>query len=317
MTVSTCLGRARLAVLGLLACAAAFAFAPTASAASGAPSSTTPAAVHRTFREMQVDVVGSGRPVLMIPGLNSPSAVWADTCAALQPIECHLVQLPGFAGVPAAATVRADFLQDMRDRLLAYIDANKLGPVAVVGHSLGGELALMMAMKSPASVDRLVIVDSLPFLGALRDPAATPASMEAMAAGMRTRMLAATPAQTASGVRQFARGMARNPADVERLVDWGVASDRATTAQAWYELWTTDLRPGLAAIRCPVLVLGSWAAYAPMGATLESTRAIFEKQYATLPDVKIHMSANGFHFLMWDDRDWLAAEVRGALQAGT
>ena len=307
MTASTSIRRV---ALGLFALTAALGLVPSAIAAPA------PATAHETFRDIQVDVIGHGRPVLMIPGLNSPASVWQDTCAALQPVECHVVQLPGFAGLPALAPASASFLDDMRDRLLAYIEARRLGPVAVVGHSLGGELALMMAMKSPRDVDRLVIVDSLPFLGAVRDPAATPASMQPVASGMRTQMLAATPAQTEAGVRQFARTMAHAPEDVDRIVAWGVASDRATTAQAWYELWTTDLRPDLGAIRCPVLVLGSWAAYAPMGATQESTREIFAKQYAALPGVQIHMSAAGYHFLMWDDPDWLVTEVRGALQAG-
>src|SRR5437868_10764616 len=57
------------------------------------------------FRDLKVDVVGQGRPVLMIPGLNSAAGVWTETCAALQPgVQCHLVQLPGFAGAPAVAT---------------------------------------------------------------------------------------------------------------------------------------------------------------------------------------------------------------------
>ena len=302
----------RLCRLGLLplACAGLAAAQPACAAEAGSPASS-----HESFHDLQVDVVGSGRPVLMIPGLNSPASVWADTCAALQPVQCHLVQLPGFAG--AAPVASAHFLQDMRDRLLAYVDAKHLGPVAVVGHSLGGELALMMAEKSPASVDRLVIVDSLPFLGAMRDPSATATSMQPVAERMRAQMLSATPAQFETSTRDVARGMAKSPADVDRLVAWGAASDRATMAQAWYELWTTDLRPELAAIRCPVLVLGSWAAYAPMGATQDVTRAIFAAQYANLAGVQIHMSAAGYHFLMWDDRDWLVGEVRGALRAGS
>lgn len=272
------------------------------------------AATHENFQDLSIDVVGSGRPVLMIPGLDSAASTWADTCAALQPAQCHLVQLPGFAGLPAVPNEH--FLEGMRDRLLAYIAARHLGPVPVVGHSLGGELALMMAMKSPASVSKLVIVDSLPFLGAVRDPSATPASTRPMAEQMRTQMAGATLQQTEASVRPMSRGMARAPADADRLVAWSLASDRATTAQAWYELWTTDLRADLGAIHCPTLVLGSWAAYAPMGATEDSTRAIFATQYAALDGVRIHMSKAGYHFLMWDDRAWLVDEVKAALGDG-
>jgi len=265
------------------------------------------------FRDLRVEVVGQGRPVLMIPGLNSAASAWTETCAALQPgVQCHLVQLPGFAGAPAVATDA--FLTGMRDRLLAYVDDRQLARPAVMGHSLGGVLALQMAAERPGRLDRLVIVDSLPFLAGLRGM--TPEQAKGMAAGMRQQMTAATKEQWEAGTRQGAGGMSRSPAQVERVVAWGLASDRHTTAQAMSELWGEDLRPLLPRITTPTLVLGAWAAYEPMGSTLESTQRIFETQYAGLAGVKVRMSQRGYHFLMWDDADWLAGEVRGFLAAG-
>jgi len=264
------------------------------------------------FRDLKVEVVGQGRPVLMIPGLNSAGAVWTETCSALQPgVQCHIVQLPGFAGAPAVAT--DNFLAGMRDRLLAYADDRRLARPAVIGHSLGGVLALQMAAEQPGRFDRLVIVDSLPFLAGLRGM--TPEQAKGMAAGMRQQMLGASKEQWEAGTRQGAGGMSRSPANTERIVAWGLASDRATTAQAMSELWGEDLRPLLPSITTPTLVLGAWAAYAPMGATLESTQGIFTAQYAGLQDVKIAMSQAGHHFLMWDDADWLVGEVKGFLAA--
>ncbi|HEY9107817.1 MAG TPA: alpha/beta hydrolase [Roseateles sp.] len=266
------------------------------------------------FRDLKVDIVGQGRPVLMIPGLNSAGAVWTETCAALQPgVQCHIVQLPGFAGAPAVAT--DNFLAGMRDRLLAYADDRKLDRPAVIGHSLGGVLALQMAAEKPGRFDRLVIVDSLPFLAGLRGMTAEQA--RGMAGGMRQQMLGASKEQWEAGTRQGAGGMSRNPANMERVVAWGLDSDRATTAQAMSELWGEDLRPLLRRIATPTLVLGSWAAYAPMGATLESTKGIFTAQYADLKGAKIAMSQAGYHFLMWDDADWLVGEVKAFLAAGS
>ncbi len=77
------------------------------------------------FRDLQVEVVGSGRPVLMIPGLASAASVWSETCAALQPgVQCHIVQLPGFAGAPAVHKDR--WLDAMREQLLGYLVERKL-----------------------------------------------------------------------------------------------------------------------------------------------------------------------------------------------
>lgn len=269
-----------------------------------------------SFEGLDIQVVGQGRPVLMIPGLNSAGAVWTETCAALQPgVQCHIVQLPGFAGTPA---VKAEpYLEGMRDRLLAYVEARQLKQPVVLGHSLGGALALMMAAQAPQRLDRLVIVDTLPFLAGIRNPSATAEAARAMASGMRAQMLQSTPEQWAAQSRAMAPGMTRdNPAGADKIHAWGLDSDRQTTAQAMSELWGADLRPLLPRIERPVLVLGSWAAYAPMGATLESTRQIFTTQYAGLPaGMQIRMSERGYHFLMWDDASWLLGELGGFLAA--
>lgn len=269
-----------------------------------------------TFEQIQVEVIGEGRPVLMIPGLNSAGATWADICAALQgdAVQCHIVTLPGFAGQAAAKDADKDaWLADMSGRLLAYVEARRLKQPVVMGHSLGGFLALQMAIAQPAAFERLVIVDALPFLGAVRNPAATADSVKPMAAGMRTQMLTQDEAAYRAGTLNAVKGMAHDPARVETLVAWGNASDRAVTAQAMYELMTLDLRGDLARVRAPTLVLGSWAAYAPYGATKASTLQVFQGQYAKLDGVRIELSDSGYHFLMWDDPQWLQGQVRGFL----
>ena len=277
-------------------------------ALGGTPAQAAPA----SFRDLQVEVVGQGRPVLMIPGLNSAASTWTETCAALQPgVQCHIVQLPGFAGAPAA---KADpFLDGMRDQLLAYLDDRRLDKPVVMGHSLGGMLALKMAAEKPGRIERLVIVDSLPFFAGLRGM--TPDAAKGAAAAMRQQMLAATKEQWEAGARQGSMGMSRNPANNERVAGWSLASDRATSAQAMSELWGEDLRPQLPRVTAPTLVLGAWAAYEPMGSTLESTKKIFEGQYAGLSGVRVSMSQRGYHFLMWDDPEWLVGEVKAFLAA--
>jgi len=264
------------------------------------------------FQDLQVEVIGSGRPVLMIPGLNSGADVWRETCAALQPqVQCHLIQLPGFAGAPAVAS--DDFLSAMRDRLLAYSADRKLDHPAVIGHSLGGVLALQMAIAAPQKIGPLVIVDALPYFGAVRNPDATPATLKPMAEQMRAGMLAANASQYAAQTDAAVANMVQAPEHVATLKQWGRDSDRATTASAMYSMTMTDLRQPIAGITTPVLVLGAWAAYQPFGETEASTRQLFATQYAALPGVRIEMSRAGYHFLMWDDPRWLQTQIRGFL----
>lgn len=284
------------------------------SPAAGASTTAAITASTTEFRDLRVEVVGQGRPVLMIPGLNSAATTWTETCTALQPaVQCHLVQLPGFAGAPARKSSGANepFLERMREQLLAYVEARQLEKPVLMGHSLGGVLALMMAAERPQLVERLVIVDSLPFLAGLRGM--TPEAARAMAAGMRQQMQNSSPEQWEAGARQGSRGMSRDPANNEKVLAWSLASDRQTSAQAMSELWGGDLRPLLPRISAPTLVLGAWAAFEPMGSTREGTQRLFEQQYAGLAQTQVRISERGYHFLMWDDRDWLVSEVKGFL----
>lgn len=282
---------------------------PAVFATAAAPADAAP------FRDLDVEVVGKGRPVLMIPGLNSGASTWRETCEALRAerVQCHLVQLPGFAGAPGKP-VEA-FLPAMRDQLLDYVRTKRLDRPVIVGHSLGGALALQMAAQSPEAIGPLVIVDSLPFFAAAMIPAATVETVRPMADAMRTQMLAADAPTYARNAEGALRGMTRDPARLATLKAWGAASDRRTTAQAMYELMTTDLRPQLSRIQSPTLVLGAWAAYAPMGSTRESTAGIFRTQYAGLEGARLEMSEAGYHFLMWDDPAWVQSNIRDVLAA--
>lgn len=245
---------------------------------------------------------------MMIPGLNSGADTWTETCAALQAdrVQCHIVQLPGFAGLAPIETEA--FLPAMRERLLDYLRERRLERPVVMGHSLGGFLALQMAIAAPDTIERLVIVDSLPFMPAAINPQATPENSEAVAEQMRQSMLHGS--RESAQYRQMLSVFSRSPERVDTIAAWGRASDRAAGAQAMYELMTTDLREQLDAIKMPTLVLSSWAGYAHYGVTEEMSRGMVRNQFAKLQGVRIEMSRDGYHFLMWDDPLWLQAQVR-------
>ncbi|AII50740.1 alpha/beta fold hydrolase [Hymenobacter sp. APR13] len=285
------------------AVAAAPAVAAAASAAADNP------ATHPNFT---VRVVGKGRPMLLIPGLTCPGAVWDETVARYQrQYQCHIISLAGFGGNAAPASTDK-LLQNVRDQLLAYIKTQQLNKPMVVGHSLGGFMGLWLSATQPEAVGPLVIVDSLPFLAAVQNPAQTVEGARPMAEGMRKQMAAGQ--MTMAAARQMSATMMQDTAHITQTARWSVASNPATVAQAMYDLFTTDLRQDIARVQQPVLVLGAWAAYKPYGSTKESTRAVFEQQYARLPQHRIEMSEAGRHFLMYDDTQWFFQQTDAFLQ---
>lgn len=260
-------------------------------------------------RAFTVEVTGQGRPLILIPGLASSGEVWQGTvarlCAPQAGRQCHVLTLAGFAGVPP---VDGDLLARAEEQLAGYIAAKKLGQPAIIGHSLGGFLALKMAIGHPGQTGKLVIVDALPALGALQLPTIAPQQLQDMAAQMRTAMRGQDAASFAEGQRRSVAGMAGKPEDVARILDWGRRSDRDSVIDAMATLMGTDLRQEVAKVQSPTLVLGTWAAYRDY-TTRAAVENTFHAQYQRLPGVQIALADTARHFIMYDEPDWMLGRI--------
>src|SRR5438270_4796831 len=106
--------------------------------------------------------------MILIPGLSCPGEVWDGTVAHYKDrYEMHVLSLAGVAGVPR---VPAPFLATVREGVADYIRKNKLDHPVIVGHSLGGYLALDIAVHYPDLAGKLVIVDAYPMMAGISDP---------------------------------------------------------------------------------------------------------------------------------------------------
>lgn len=245
-----------------------------------------------------VDVTGHGKPMILIPGFASSGKTWDSTVAHFKDqYQCHVLTLAGFAGEPR---IEAPFLETVRKDLATYIRDNKMDKPVIVGHSLGGVLALWLAEQEPDLVGPLVIVDSLPFLAGIMDPGATADSVKAQAAQMRKMYSGPPNSQTDKMSEMAVKAMVTSPADFEMIMDWSRKSDRVAMGDAMYEMMTTDLRGDLGKIKSPTLVLGTWIAYKQY-ATRAEVEKNFRTQYANLKNYDFILSDKARHFVMLDD----------------
>lgn len=102
---------------------------------------------------------GSGPPLLLLHGIGNSAQTWASVIDRLA--EHHTVIAPDLLGHGASDKPRADYsiaayANGMRD-LLTVLDVER---ATVVGHSLGGGIALQFAYQFPEFVERLVLVGS-------------------------------------------------------------------------------------------------------------------------------------------------------------
>jgi pimeloyl-ACP methyl ester carboxylesterase len=257
---------------------------------------------------LHVEVTGKGRPMLFLPGLASPGEAYADAVARYAPRhECHVVTLGGFAGQPR---FEGPFLATARDSLISYLRRRALDRPLVVGHSLGGVLAMQLALAAPDRVGPLVILDALPFLGGAGSATATEETVRQSFEPMRRMIREQTQESYAAFQRAspFLAMMATRPEDVTRIREWAAASNPATVADAMSDANATDLRARMPEIRSPMLVLGTWH-----GMKAFTTRArvdsVFRAQFRGAPDASIAIADSAHHFLMLDDPEWTWGQV--------
>jgi pimeloyl-ACP methyl ester carboxylesterase len=179
---------------------------------------------------------------------------------------------------------------------------------------LGGFLSLQLANEHPDLISKAIIVDSYPFYSAAMNPAATAEMMVPMAKQTKSMIVNSNPENFESQQTASMAMMTTSTARIPQLVDWSMKSDRATVGQALYELMITDYRQNLNTLKTPILVLGAWHAGKDYGMTAESVKSNFEQQYQLAENVQIEMAPTAHHFIMWDNPDWLLAEIQNFLK---
>jgi pimeloyl-ACP methyl ester carboxylesterase len=261
---------------------------------------------------MTVTVRGHGPDVLLIPGLTCSSAVWDATASHLEShYRLHIVQVAGFAGSPAQANAEGPVMQPTVDAIDVYIKTNKLKSPRVIGHSLGGLMGSLLAIQHPEDVGGLMIVDSLPFFGALFGAQDT-AAVAPQAAGMRDSVLAQSQDDYAKSEAAFLHSLVKSPEGYKLATNWAIASDKSVVARAMYEDMTTDIRPQLGKIKIPVTMLYPWDSAS--GFPQEATDQLYQNAYAALPNKKIIRIDDSLHFIMLDQPDKFAAQVDAFLK---
>jgi len=256
--------------------------------------------VEQRLSHITIRTVGSGAPVVLIPGLASSTAVYDGIAAKIRGTHrLILVQVNGFAGTPPAATPD-NLLPGMVDELAAWLAANHVERPAVVGHSMGGLTAMMLAKRHPDAVGRLLIVESLPFFGVLLGPGATPDAVRPMVEQMRNAVVSGT------SPPEVPPHMSNTDAGKAKVLEWLKASDPKTVGEALVEDATTDFRSDLPSLNAvPVTVV--YAVASPANKAMAD--ALYREAYKVLPGARLVPVDNSEHFIMLDQPQAFASAV--------
>jgi pimeloyl-ACP methyl ester carboxylesterase len=252
-------------------------------------------------KQYPFEVVKSGKgkqSIVFIPGFASSGDVWNETKTNFEnDFTCYTFTMAGFAGVKPQPNPS---FKNWETEIVNYIRANKIEKPIIVGHSMGGGLALAIASDYPELMSKIVVVDALPCLAALRDP-----SFKSQENNDCTPMLNQISAMSEDEFYQMQkRNMAMLLADVSKqdeVISWSMKSDRKTFSEMYCDFSNTDLRDKIATIKCPSLIL--------LESGFANYKTPIEAQYKNLKTATFQYSTKGLHFIMYDDTEWYLEQL--------
>lgn len=205
-----------------------------------------------------VDIGPAGAPALLLThGIAGCWQHWLENIAPLaRDKRVIALDLPGFGG--SSPLARAPTIPAMADHLDAFCRALDLGPVTAIGNSMGGYLSAELAIRHPARVDRLVLVDAAG-LSIVTDPRWHLTILaRLMRAVASTRPLADRRALRRRRIRHLALcGVVRHPTRIaldvicEQIDGTGVPAFGDCMAA----MFAHDFSASLPQIACPTLVV--------------------------------------------------------------
>lgn len=269
---------------------------------------------------VRVDGEAGGRDIILIPGLSSSPEVWQGTVDHLGAgWRVHRIHVQGFAGAPAEGNAQTGatptpVAAPVAEEIARYIAEQGLEKPAVVGHSMGGTIGLMLAARHPDSVGKLMVVDMIPFMGAMfAPPGASNEAITTMADQVYASMAYVPRAEYDERATVSLTGMIATEGLRAGPLEDSRTSDQKVSAAAFRELIVTDLRPELSRIVAPTEVM--YVKFNDPRMTPEITDQIFRSSFANLPGVTLKRIDDSAHFIMLDQPQSFYGDLDAFLSA--
>ncbi len=307
-----------MAMVPLAACASAASALPPASAVAAH------SAPQAAFTSGRIDVLVDGEEglpnLVLIPGLSSSPEIWQETVDRLKgQYRIHRIHVHGFAGAEAGENAQdgvtpKPVAAPVAEEIARYIREANLNKPAIIGHSMGGTMGMMVSARHPELVGKLMVVDMMPFVGAMFGPPGTTSqSVTPIADQVWAGQAKITPEAYIEAATPTINGMINTESRREMALNHMRQSDQQVSAAAFRELVVTDLRSELPAITAPVTVL--YVKFNDARMTNELTDLIYTMSFASRPGTVLKRIDDSAHFIMFDQPERFNSEVDAFLSA--
>jgi pimeloyl-ACP methyl ester carboxylesterase len=293
------------ALLGIalgMAPPAAPAAKPAAPAAKPAAATVTPLA--------HVEERGTGAiPMILVPGLSCDWRVYdAFMTRNTDKYKMYAVTLPGFGGsapppLPEGTSpMDGAWLANAEAAILKLIEDRKLNKPVLVGHSIGGHLAIRMAAAHGDKFSKVISIDGLPLYPPPRpDQPDTRESREQMVAQMGA-MIKQIPAERWTDLQKSSvAGLVTDQNRAKELGEMCAVVPQATTLEYVMEMMGSDQRSKVASIKVPLLTISAMSSEAPQE-MIANARQMVRDEFKDAPSNVTLITFLGTRHFVMDDR---------------
>ncbi|MBH1964920.1 MAG: alpha/beta hydrolase [Comamonadaceae bacterium] len=199
------------------------------------------------IRQHYLHFPGTGRPLVIVPGIVSPAILWAHVGESLAPrYDCYVLDVRG-RGLSEAGPHLDYGVAACAQDVAAFVQALEMDAPLLMGHSMGARISLRAAALAPELVHALILVDP-PTSGPGRRPYPIPLArtLALLRAAQRGEAAQALSASTA----------APWPAALQRLrAEWLATCDERAAYAASADFHEQDMFADLARTTMPVSLI--------------------------------------------------------------
>jgi pimeloyl-ACP methyl ester carboxylesterase len=198
------------------------------------------------------EVDGRGKPLVFLHGWLGSWGVWRDTMLTISDLRQYKIYALDFWGFGDSAKKSAPFFTISSYVFMVdqFMEIMGIAQAPVIGHSMGGTVAINLALEHPSRVEKVAVIGS-PMIGSSLNILLKLAGHQFIASLVWSNL-----ALLRLGLRMFSPQLAKDGPKLYKMIEGDLSR---TTAEAFWwsiaSLRDIDLQPHLSQIKAPTLAI--------------------------------------------------------------
>lgn len=258
------------------------------------------------YNYIDVTKTGSGENLIIITGVGG-NILWGETIKDLsQKYTCHIVSIKGISGDKSNLAPDKNLIGN---EILEYMRVNKIKNPNIMGHSVGGNVALETVLISPGAFSKIILVDSYPCNMAMGIVSVTEQMRKSQSENFSGYLNSLNDENFLKFWEMMSKGFFRDSLKQKIFLKIVADSERSSLTKIQSAVISEDLRPELIKISSPVMVLCAGESFKQLSLPEEELTQRINNQFSQVKKYEMYINMKSKHFIMSDEKDWFSDKI--------